>query len=643
MKIIVENKRLNEGPGADYPPYDFDDDFDDEFNAYYDGYIEEDDDPNSAYNRLKANKFTEVNEGYELLDGTKVEVYSDYEEAKDRAEELGLVEAEYGDVYGSDLSYCYWNESGNRNDDEQVIAYYKFENGSPRPLTSEERDSVARKYEIDSFDNPALEDDMGTYFDDIQPELEEDYTFSSDPQDLRKEAMRAYKENDDEFFKSLSDEELVILWKTCLITDENKFGAPYDDEVYDAIADRPNAREIFDRAKGINEDEALVESNGVYDQFTAIVDKYFPNEKKINSEVQALYNRHKGDPAWDEAWRKWIDSDIDTNSSIEESSQADMSPEAKELYNYTKNVYKDGVEITKDCAAPLIAMRKRVKKAMQSYCDEYCTPGTSFKDIFTEDDFQAVARKLTSELEESFADEINRKSNKRPLTEGTYGEEERIQALAAYLDIDTSEVSHLYDNVFETSDGEEYYVVTSAEATVLAEEDIKSIFDDLGINSFTPGFKEWIIKNALQEEWFQDAVEELYLSYVDDLEYEDDDIYGTRLVQELVDVGLLSDDDFVQGKDGEPNYSQLVNSVNLDDLKSEYAEILASDVDDPVEHCANTIGWEWVETAAKENDLYDIDAIVEACIEADGVAHFLARYDGEELDLGNGLYAYRCN
>lgn len=119
---------------------------------------------------------TEVTEGYEFLDGTKVEAYSDYEIAEERAEELGLKMAEYGDYYNSDLSYCYWNKSGNRNDDAQVIVYYKFENGSPRPLTEMEREIVMDKYGIDSFDNPALEDDMGTYFDDVQPELEEDWT-----------------------------------------------------------------------------------------------------------------------------------------------------------------------------------------------------------------------------------------------------------------------------------------------------------------------------------------------------------------------------------------------------------------------------------------------------------------------------------
>ena len=42
-----------------------------------------------------------------------------------RAKELGLKEAEYGDE--GQFSYCYWNQSGDRNDSEQVIAYYKFD------------------------------------------------------------------------------------------------------------------------------------------------------------------------------------------------------------------------------------------------------------------------------------------------------------------------------------------------------------------------------------------------------------------------------------------------------------------------------------------------------------------------------------
>lgn len=105
----------------------------------------------SKHIKKAVKKSKSIKEGYELLDGTKVEVYSDYDIAKKRAKELGLIEAEYGDV--GEFSYCFWNESGDRNDDEQVIVYYKFENGKSRPLTPLERDIIIRRYEIGSFDN----------------------------------------------------------------------------------------------------------------------------------------------------------------------------------------------------------------------------------------------------------------------------------------------------------------------------------------------------------------------------------------------------------------------------------------------------------------------------------------------------------
>ena len=76
---------------------------------------------------------------YELITGETVKAYSNYEQAKKDAEGLGLKLAEYGDIYGSKLSYCYWNESGNRNDTERIIAYYTFnKQGKPQAITEEE-------------------------------------------------------------------------------------------------------------------------------------------------------------------------------------------------------------------------------------------------------------------------------------------------------------------------------------------------------------------------------------------------------------------------------------------------------------------------------------------------------------------------
>ena len=76
---------------------------------------------------------------YELLNGESVKAYNDYDVAKNQAEKDGLKLAEYGDVYGSHYSYCYWNKSGNRNDSEEVICYYTFNKlGKPEPISEEE-------------------------------------------------------------------------------------------------------------------------------------------------------------------------------------------------------------------------------------------------------------------------------------------------------------------------------------------------------------------------------------------------------------------------------------------------------------------------------------------------------------------------
>jgi len=76
---------------------------------------------------------------YQLLNGSNVKAYNDYHEANEEATKQRLLLAEYGDVYGSNMAYAYWNKSGNRNDDEVIIAYYKFnKQGKPVKLSEEE-------------------------------------------------------------------------------------------------------------------------------------------------------------------------------------------------------------------------------------------------------------------------------------------------------------------------------------------------------------------------------------------------------------------------------------------------------------------------------------------------------------------------
>lgn len=78
-----------------------------------------------------------MKETYELLNGHTVVAFNDYYQAVAYANKHNLKLAEYGDCYGSDVAYAYWNKSGNRYDDEDAIAYYTFKDTKPCPLSKE--------------------------------------------------------------------------------------------------------------------------------------------------------------------------------------------------------------------------------------------------------------------------------------------------------------------------------------------------------------------------------------------------------------------------------------------------------------------------------------------------------------------------
>jgi hypothetical protein len=203
-------------------------------------------------------------------------------------------------------------------------------------------------------------------------------------------------------------------------------------------------------------------------------------------------------------------------------------------------------------------------------------------------------------------------------------QQDRILALAKYLEVEPQDITNIYDNCYETPRGE-YLVVTEDEANELAIQDIKNLYDDIGLDSFTPDFRDWIIENALDQEWFRDVVVEGYESYVKDIDYEDG-----RLEDELLDAGIITQEDVKNGYDKE-------------DAMSKYVDYLVGSVDDAVTYCGDNYGWDWVSGAATEHNLIDLDVVCEQAIQLDGIANFLGRYDGKEHQLEGDLFAYRTN
>lgn len=216
---------------------------------------------------------------------------------------------------------------------------------------------------------------------------------------------------------------------------------------------------------------------------------------------------------------------------------------------------------------------------------------------------------------------------------------DRKKILADYLVINSEDIqvskygSHLE---YRTEEGT-FWVLDEDESRQATYDSIKNTMDDLGLKSFTEEFRDWIIENALDDEWFEAACEESEKSYAQDIQEEPDrqenGKYANRLVQECVENDLISDKDIVNG-----------DYVGKEDLVELLTECLVEDIRN---NCSSF--YEWYQKNIGDIDCLikhdiipiDMDAIVDKCIELDGYGHFIAPYDGDTVELDSGLYAYK--
>ena len=86
-----------------------------------------------------------------------------------------------------------------------------------------------------------------------------------------------------------------------------------DDVVVESLNEGENMSKLkaYYGPKFEEKEESLKEEfktwTDVYKLFNDCADKFFPNEEKIAEEVKKIYEQHKGDPAVEEAWRRWND------------------------------------------------------------------------------------------------------------------------------------------------------------------------------------------------------------------------------------------------------------------------------------------------------------------------------------------------
>ena len=185
---------------------------------------------------------------------------------------------------------------------------------------------------------------------------------------------------------------------------------------------------------------------------------------------------------------------------------------------------------------------------------------------------------------------------KDELTESMRTDEEKHDALVRYLDFQPEDVyaSSWDDSVFETPDGS-YLVTNGDDAYDRAVYSAEEIISDLGPYG--------AIQNEYIEYWLEDVVnedeiDEILEEEIDYLESEDEE--GADSVREIAESGTIYD---------KINY--------LEDMGFNFKN--------------------------RDTEIFDYHKLAEKCVDEDGPAHYLATYDGKEIDLGNGLYAYKVD
>lgn len=204
-------------------------------------------------------------------------------------------------------------------------------------------------------------------------------------------------------------------------------------------------------------------------------------------------------------------------------------------------------------------------------------------------------------------------------SEGIEDQPEEVQKMVKELadetgnDIADAEIADYApgNGICVTFGDEEYYCYADySDAEEASNEGVKQIFDDLGITGFN--FENLGgIEQFLDVNWFKDAQREDAEFYVSDI------------------------------KESEPErYKEEFGDINEEDAVEKCLEDWG---DDYIQWFKDNFGEKEFNIAIKENNLVDLDALAEACTEADGPANELARYDGKEIELPCGYYCYRAN
>jgi hypothetical protein len=211
--------------------------------------------------------------------------------------------------------------------------------------------------------------------------------------------------------------------------------------------------------------------------------------------------------------------------------------------------------------------------------------------------------------------------------------EESLIDLQNEVDMDDLVVENSDSNSYTASNGDAEFLVFETEDDA-RERAIERVKEDLEENPQHFN-RDWLMNYVDAENFFTGVYDEWNESYVNDIESEDSDEYANRLIEEMVDNGIVSNEEANEEDFDAEDYKQdFINLMTKNQIEEGNGGL---------QHYIDNIGEEEAFKVVVDNNLIDIESASESAVDTDGVAHFLSSYDGEQIDLSNGHVAYRTN
>jgi hypothetical protein len=229
---------------------------------------------------------------------------------------------------------------------------------------------------------------------------------------------------------------------------------------------------------------------------------------------------------------------------------------------------------------------------------------------------------------------------KPELTEEEQFKKELAEGLGA--DADSIEVED-EDGHYIVKDGNQEWIVFNSEddAERYAVDKVKEDLED-SPEMFTQSWLEGFItitdtdRRMIAQEESDDQVDNMDADEITNEKGLTDDI--ERMEAEFEKPGNILD-----SEQQEEAIAQLVENAREELREEKYDEIYEA-LKDPIEYFVEERGIYSREDLLKQSFIsIDTDEASQDAVDTDGVAHFLASYDGDEVSLPNGKVAYRTN